>query len=221
MIGMFNIFLDPAATARRIPERLSWLPPLLLVGIGGALISWFTVPTVMRVMQMNPPGGMTAEQLQRSIGVIETTQRVMGLASPLLAAGFLALLAVILLGACSVLDIKTKFRDLFSLLAHGSLISFVGQLAGFVVLRIKGDEIQTMEELQPSFGLDLIFHEGLSKPLAAALKYFSIFTIWYIVMVALTLAALAACKKGRAFLAMTPVWFLPLIFVVGLSFLRR
>ena len=221
MIEMFNIFLDPAASARRIPQRLSWLAPLLVVGIGGALISWFTVPTVMRVMQLDPPGGMTAEQLERSIGVIETTQRVMGLASPLLAAGFLALLAAVLLGACSVLDIKSSFRDLFSLLAHGSLISFLGQVAGFIVLRIKGDEIQTMEELQPSFGLDLIFHEGLSKPAAAALKYFSIFTIWYIVMVTLTLAALTGCKKGRAFLAITPVWFLPLIFMVGLSFLRR
>jgi hypothetical protein len=119
------------------------------------------------------------------------------------------------------MDLRTKFRDHFSLLAHGSLIGAIGYLAGFAVIRLKGEELQSMQELRPAFGFDLLLADGANKYLHAALNYFSLFTVWYIVMLTLTLAAMAGISKGKAFAAIAPVWILGLVFaMVGAMFGR-
>ena len=155
------------------------------------------------------------------MGMIQTMQKVGVFASPVIMAGILALSAAILLGSCSVLSMRATFRDLFSLVCHGSLIGMLQTIAGFVVIRMKGDEIQTVEELRPSFGLGLFFHEGIGKPALAVMDYFSIFTIWYIVILSLALACLTGSSKGKGFAAAAPAWLLGLLLVVGLSFLQR
>jgi hypothetical protein len=218
---MLNIFIDPAAAVKQVRRKLSWLWPLLIVGVVTATLGYLSIPLTIRAMQMNPPGGMTAEQLERSMGMIQTMQKVGVFASPAIMAGMLALGAAILLGSCSVLGMRTTFRDLFSLTCHGSLIGMLQTVAGFVVVRMKGDEIQTVQELRPSFGLGLFFHEGVSKPALAALDYFSIFTIWYIVILSLAVAALTGSSKGKGFSAAAPAWLIGLLFFVGISFLQR
>ncbi len=221
LIGMLNIYIDPAAAVKQIPRKRSWLWPLLVSSLVTVVVQYLSVPIALRVMQQNPPGGMSAEQLQRSMGMIETMQKVGVFASPLIMAGMLALSAAILLGSCSVMGLVARFRDLFSLLCHCSLIGMLQTIAGYVVVRLKGDEIQTVEELQPSFGLGLIFHQGISKPVMAVLNYFSIFTIWYIVILSLAVACMTGSTKGKGFAAAAPVWLLGLLFFVGISFLRR
>jgi hypothetical protein len=219
--GMLNIFIDPAAAVKQVRRKLSWLWPLLIAGVVTATLGYLNIPAAIRAMQMNPPGGITAEQLERSMGMIQTMQKVGVFASPAIMAGMLALGAAILLGSCSVLGLRATFRDLFSLACHGSLIGMLQTIAGFVVVRMKGDEIQTVEELQPSFGLGLFFHEGVSKPVMAVLNYFSIFTIWYIVILSLALACLTGSSKARGFAAAAPAWLIGLLFFVAISFLQR
>ena len=221
LAGMLNIFIDPAAAVVQIRRKLSWLWPLLIASTVIATTQYLLIPTTLRVMQLNPPGGLTAEQLERSMGMIQMTQKIGVFASPLLMAGMLALGAAILLVSCSVLGLRASYRDLYSLVCHGSLITMLQQVAGFFVIRMKGDEIQTIEELQPAFGLGLFIHEGISKPMMAALNYFSIFIIWYIIILGLALACLTGSSKGRAFAASAPSWLLGLLIVVGISFLRR
>ena len=219
--GMLNIFIDPEAAVKQVRRKLSWLWPLLIAGVVTATLGYLNIPLTIRAMQMNPPGGMTGEQLERSMGMIQTMQKVGVFASPVIMAGVLALSAAILLGSCSVLGMRTTFRDLFSLVCHGSLIGMLQAIAGFVVIRMKGDEIQTVEELRPSFGLGLFFHEGIGKPALAVMDYFSIFTIWYIVILSLALACLTGSSKGKGFAAAAPAWLIGLLFFVGISFLQR
>jgi hypothetical protein len=219
--GMLNILIDPAAAVKQVRRKLSWLWPLLIVGVVTATLGYLNIPLAIRALQMNPPGGVTAEQLERSMGMIQTMQKVGVFASPVIMAGMLAFGAAILLGSCSVLGMRATFRDLFSLACHGSLIGMLQTVAGFVVVRMKGDEIQTVEELQPSFGLGLFFHEGVSKPAMAVLNYFSIFTLWYIVILSLAVACLTGSSKGKGFAAAAPAWLIGLLFFVGISFLQR
>jgi hypothetical protein len=221
LVGMLNIFIDPAAAVVQVRRKLSWLWPLLIASVITVTLQYLLIPTTLRIMQLNPPGGLTAEQLERSMGVIQMTQKIGVFAAPLLMAGMLALGAAILLAACSLLGMPARFRDLFSLGCHCSLISMLQQIAGFVVVRMKGDEIQTLEELQPSFGLGLFIHDGISKPVMAVLNYFSIFTIWYIIILGLAVAYLTGSSKGKGFAASAPTWLLGLLFYVGIAYLRR
>ena len=85
---------------------------------------------------------------------------------------------------------------------------------------MKGEDIQSVQELQPPFGLD-IFFSGLKGPLLAILNFFSIFQIWYILILGLALAYMAKTSKGKAFAAITPALLVQLVFRVLGSFFQQ
>ena len=69
----------------------------------------------------------------------------------------------------------------------------------------------------PPFGLDIFI--PAHGVLLAILNFFSIFQIWFLVILALALAALTGSSKGKAFAAITPAWLIPLIFkIIGAAF---
>ncbi len=218
--GIFNVFIDPAATARSVPAPRAWLAPLIVISIATVLYAWFTIPITMRVIMLNPPNGASGENLERMRGIMETTYKVFAFASPAIVIGMIALLALLVSLMCSALSVKTKFRDVFTLLSACSLITVLQLAAMYFVLRAKGDDLQSVQQLSPSFGLDIFFSD-LKGPLFAILNFFSIFEVWYLVMLALSLAYLTRSSKGKAFLAITPAWLLPLLFKVVGSFFAK
>jgi hypothetical protein len=127
-----------------------------------------------------------------------------------LAIAFIALFAWLVTVTGSMVGVRAKFRDVFSLMSACSLILALQYIAGYIVLRAKGDEIQSQEQLTPPFGLDILF-QNVHGPLLALLNYFSIFQIWYLVVFTVGLAALTKSTKGQAFAAITPAWLLPLL----------
>jgi hypothetical protein len=221
MMGMLNIFIDPAGAIKAIKNKWSWLWPLLIFSGVTVVVQLMLVPTTMRILQTNPPGGMTVEQFESRMGMIQTMQKVGVFVTPVFLAAMLALAAAILLLACTVMGMNASFRDLFSLVSHCSLISMLQTIAGYFVIRMKGDEIQTIAEMRPSFGLGLLFHEGIGKPLLATLDYFSIFTIWNIIITSLALAYLTGSSKGKGFAAAAPSWLLGLLIFIGVSYLQN
>jgi hypothetical protein len=130
----------------------------------------------------------------------------------------MAVWAGLLAAACAVMDIKASFLSLFTLVAHCGLINSIQAIAQYLTLSMKRDEIQSLKQLVPHFGLDLLLSDAANKQLAAALGYFSIFQIWYLIVLALGLAFLAGIPKGKAFAAITPVWLVGLLMRVGTSF---
>ncbi|HEU0139255.1 MAG TPA: YIP1 family protein [Bryobacteraceae bacterium] len=221
IIGMFNIFLDPAGAAKNIRLSWSWVAPLVLSSIVIGICGYLLIPTTLRIMQMNPPPNMTAEQFEKARPIIEMSQKVSALASPVIIGVFTALFAGILTAACAVLDIRSRFRDHFSLLAHTGLIGALGYLCGFLVIRLRGDAVQSLLELRPGFGLDLFLGEHANKFVYGLLNFFSLFQLWNIVMLGLTFAFLTNVSKGRAFAATAPVWLLGLVLaLVGVMFQR-
>ncbi len=209
-IGMLNAFVDPADAAKRIPAPLSWLWPLILIGIVTIVLGYLTVPYQLSLADAQiAQRGLSAEQIERAKTVTQAFTQFAIPAAPVVLIGFLALFAwlVGLLG--SMLGMRTKFRDVFSLLAACALIPTLQAIANYIVIRAKGDPITTPEQLTPPFGLD-IFFQNVHGPLFVILNYFSIFEIWYLIVLTLGLAYLTKSSKGTAFFAITPAWVLPL-----------
>jgi len=222
ILAMLNIYIDPKASVDRFAGRkLAWIWPVLVMGVVTVVISLNTSPIAMRLLLQNPPEGTNVQQLQQRMGLIETINKVAAFGSPLIVAGMIALSALVLLGACAVMDVKAKFGELFCLLSHCSLVSFLQAVAGFAVIMLRRDDLQSLKELQPSFGLDLLLPEGTSKILQASLGYFSIFTVWYIIILGLAFAYLMKVPKSKAYSATAPVWILGMIFAVVFSFFRQ
>ena len=217
-VGMFNAFVDPAGLAKRVPAKLFWVGPVVTVTIifvvFGTLMQPFTSQLIdVQMAQRNMP----PEQLERAKSMAHMIGNIIRFAIPVFALLFTMLLALLVNVTGSMVGLRTKFRDVFSIMAACSLIPALQYAATYVVLRSKGDEITNQEQMTPPFGLDIFVNAH--GPLLAVLNFFSIFEIWYLVIFALTLAYLTVSSKGKAFAAITPAWLLPLLFkVIGSLF---
>lgn len=180
----------------------------------------FLSPIAVDTMRKYPPNGLSGAQLDQAVRMTETFSRVGAFASPVLILAFVALFAALVMLMASMMSIKVKFRDVFSLLSVCGLINCIQIIASYFVLKAKADEISSMQQLQPPFGLDIFFAD-LKGPLLAILNYFSLFQVWYLVILTLAFAHLTRTSKGKAFAAITPAWLIPLLFKILGSLFQR
>ncbi|MDQ2839886.1 MAG: YIP1 family protein [Acidobacteriota bacterium] len=219
--GMGSFFLDPARAARRVHSRWFWIAPLLLFSIVSIIASYVIMPMTRHVMEVAPlPSGVSPEQYQHSMELGLTIQRVSMYFAPVMAALIFAIQAAVLLGTGAVMSVDAKFRQLFNLIAGCSLIQVLAAVAGVVILKAKGG-VSTLAELRPALGLDIFLPEGTNKFLAAVLGYFSVFELWWIVMMVLIYSAAFRVTRGKAFAVILPLILLSIILrVAGAAFSR-
>lgn len=149
-----------------------------------------------------------------------TIQRISMYFSPVIVAVILSLQALVVFATCSVLSMDMKFRWAFNLVAGCSLIQVLASIASLAVLKGKG-EISTMAELRPALGLDIFLPEGTNKYATAFLGYFSVFEIWWIVMMMLVFSAAFRVRKGRAFAAILPLILVSILLRIGAAVLQK
>ena len=213
--GMLSIFVDPVGAAKRVPAKLFWLWPVITLAIiymvFGYLMLPYTIQAVdARLSQAMAQQGTPPEQMERVRNITLIATRASFAFTPVLIIGFLALFAWLVTLTGSIVGARAKFRDVFSLMSACSLIPALQYIAAWVVVRAKGDEITSQEQLTPPFGLDILF-QNVHGALLALLNYFSIFQIWYLVVFTIGLAYLTKSSKGKAFAAITPAWLVPLL----------
>jgi len=211
LVGMLNVFIDPKATAKSIPAPFSWLWPVIVLCVIYGVFTYLMLPYTMqlidvRLSQQNTP----PEQAERARNLIHAIYGLLPAFTPVITILVIMLVALLVCGMGSVAGLKTKFRDVFSLMAACQIIPSLQVIAIFIVLRAKGDEITSQEQLTPPFGLDLFF-PNLHGALYALLNFFSIFQIWYLIVLTLGMAYLAKTSKGKAFFAITPAWVITLV----------
>lgn len=215
LVGMLNIFIDPSATARRIPAKFSWLWPLITIGIIYVVFGYLMLPYTAgiadaAIAERVAQQGMRPEQVERAQTVAHMISRVAVGFTPVFFIVITLLLAWLVSVMGSVTGARAKFRDVFSLMAACSLIPAFQYIAAYVVVRVKGDEVHSVEQLTPPFGLD-IFVQDLHGVAFAVVNFFSIFEIWYIVVLTVGLAYLTKSSKTKAFVTITPAWVLQLL----------
>jgi hypothetical protein len=78
-----------------------------------------------------------------------------------------------------------------------------------------------MAELRPALGLDIFLSEGTNKDATAFLGFFSIFEIWWIVMMALIFSTAFRVSKGKAFAAILPLVIVSILLRVAVAALQK
>lgn len=220
LVGMLNVFVDPAGAAKRIPAPLSWLWPvialiIIYVVFGSLMLPYALALVDLRLSQQNA----SPEQVERAKNITHVVTQFSVALTPAIVIGIILLIAWLVTAMGSMAGLRAKFRDLFSLLAACSLIPALQYIATYIVIRAKGDEITSQEQLTPPFGLD-IFFQNVHGALLALLNYFSIFQIWYLIVLTIGLAYLGKSSKGKALFAITPAWLLPLVLRVVQAMLQ-
>lgn len=219
LLGMGSFFVDPAAAARHAFHKWFWIGPLIVVSIVAIVTQLVRMPIMQQVMQtMALPNGVSPEQWEKQMQLSQTIQHVVVWFTPLLTALIYCLQSVVLLGMASILTVNAKFRTLFNIVAGCSLISCLEAIASVLVLKMKAP-VSTIAELKPPLGLDIFLSEGTNKYLLGVLSYFTIFNIWWIVMIVLVLSAAYRITKGKAFAMVVPLVLITLILLmVGAAF---
>ena len=215
LIGMLNAFVDPAGLAKRVRAKLFWLWPLITICIIYVVAGYLMLPYTMQLVDFSMQQRMAAqsippERMETARTMAHTISQVGIAFTPVFVVGVLALLAWLVSVTGSIVGLRAKFRDVFSLMAACSLITSLQVIATYIVVRTKGDEVQSPEQLMAPFGAD-IFIQDVHGAMLAFLNFFSIFEIWYVVILWLSLAYLTGSSKGKAFVAITPAWLVPLI----------
>ena len=215
LVGMLNIFVDPAATARRVSAPLSWLWPLITISIIYVVFGYQMLPYTAgianaAIAERATQQGLRPEQIERAQAAAHMISRVAVGFTPAFFIVMILILAWLVSVMGSVTGARSKFRDVFSLMAACSLITAFQYVAAFVVVRAKGDEVHSVEQLTPPFGLD-IFFQDLHGAAFAVINFFSIFEIWYIVVLGVGFSYLAKCSKGKAFVTTAPAWIVQLL----------
>ena len=220
LLAMLNVFIDPAETVRRIyGKKMAWMGPIAVGGLIMAFYNYSIAPMTFQVLKNDPPAGLDPAKLDQMMGAMQTMSRVSAISAPMMFAFMTLLGAGLIFAACVVFTVNVRFPDVYNLVAHVGLINAVQMLAHYLVLKGKG-ELMHVKELAPSFGLEMFLDDGAPKMLYGLLAFFSVFTVWHIVMLAIGFAALAQISKGKAFLVTAPSWLLGLILALIGSLFR-
>jgi hypothetical protein len=214
LAGMLNAYVDPKGLARAVPAKLFWLWPVLSLAIIYGVFGYLMLPYTLQLIdaqmsQRFAQQGIPPERAEQAQRVAHMFAQFTFVVTPIMVILFTVVMAWLVSLTGSIVGLKAKFRNIFSLMAACSLITALQTIAVYVVVRTKGEEIQSQEQLTPPFGLD-IFLQNIHGPLLALLNFFSIFEVWYLVILTLSLAALSRSSAGKAFFALTPAWLLPL-----------
>lgn len=221
LAGMWNFLLDPEGAAKRVHSRWFWVGPVIVFSVVSAIASYLLMPIVQHVLSVAPlPEGTSPEQYQKGIEMSLMIQRIFMWFMPVYALAIFAAQAGILLGGSVVMGVRAKFGQLFNLVAGASLIQVVAGIASVIVMKAKGD-VSTFAELRPAMGLDIFLPEGANKYLTALVGYFSVFEIWWIVMLVLVFAAAFAVKKSKALMVVTPLVLLSILYKVATAAFQR
>ncbi len=223
LVGMLNAFVDPKGAAKLVPAPLFWLWPVITLAIIYGVFGYLMLPYTLQLIdaRMNEQFSqrdIPPERAEAARRVAHVFSQYTFVLTPVGVLVFLVVMAWLVTLTGSMVGMRSKFRNVFSFMAACSLITALQTIAVYIVVRVKGDEIQSQEQLTPPFGLD-IFLQNVHGPLLAVLNFFSIFEIWYLVVLVLGLAYLTKSSVGKAFAAATPAWVLPLLFrVIGTMF---
>lgn len=220
LLAILNIFIDPAETVRRIRgNKLAWAAPILLGGVLMGLHNLTIAPLTLQALRNDPPAGLDAAKLDQMVGTMQAMSRFTAISAPIMFALMTLIGAAIIFAMCVIFTVNVTFPDVYNLMAHVGLVNALQTLAHTIILRSKSGAI-TLPELTPQFGLDLFVSPDAPKLLHGLAGFFSVFTVWHIIVLGIGFAALARIGKGKAFVVTAPSWIVGLIFALIGSLFR-
>jgi hypothetical protein len=221
LIGMGSFFVDPEGAAKRATHKWFWVGPFVICTIIAIVTQLIRLPVTQQVMETMPlPNGVTEAQWDKQMHISMMIQSIAVWCSPFLVLAIFAIQAVLLLAMSSMLTAGAKFRTLFNIVAGCALVGSLEAIASVVVLKMKAP-VSSFAELKPPLGFDIFLSEGANKYLMAILGYFTLFQIWWMVMMILVLASTLRIDKGKAFAIMSPLILFGLLFaLVGAVFAK-
>ncbi|MGH7699847.1 MAG: YIP1 family protein [Gemmatimonadales bacterium] len=217
VLDLFRVLWEPGAVFERARERPRVLVPLLvIIGLSvalGLLAMPYVRAGMAAVMAQRPQGAGAAPDP----GTLAMFQFI-GTAVFLPIYAFLG--AGVLWIVVSLFGEQGSYRHLLSVVTYAMILYILQVAAGVVVLALRGVEsITSPQDLQPAFGLDLVF-TGATGYLGAVLKGINVFSIWGVVVQGIGITKTHNTSRETGYAA-AAVAFVIILLVVSLFALLR
>jgi len=171
-------------------------------------------------LEVSPiPAGTSPDDYQRRMDMAMTVQRVSTFFSPAIVALILALQALVVFAACSVLTIDVKFRWPFNVVAGCSLIQVLASIASLAILKGKG-EISMLAELRPLSASTSFCPRAQTDMRRFFLLLFG-FRDLVDVMMVLVFSVAFRVSKAKAFAAILPLIAVSILLRIGAAVVQR
>lgn len=216
-----GVFFSPDATFRDIAARPDIVLPLVifvLVGIVGAVVVSQHVDfgATMRA-ELESRGGMSQEQIARTVKMGSAVARAMIYFSPFLSIALLALVAGVYLIAFRLFGGEGGFKQAFSITLWAwmplSLKSLLMSGILFTRKTIPAEDLVTLVRSNLAFLVDPLKQRVLFGLLASL----DVFMIWMLVLLTLGFAYMAKMSKGRSAALVFGIWASFLVVKTGFA----
>jgi len=198
VLDLLRVLFSPGEVFERVRERPKFLLPWIGLSIIIILVAYMMMPftqaaiasRMAQIAQQNPQAAAQATKFQ-SIGLAFAP--VLLLIGLLISAGLLWLLVMLLAGA------DAKFKTLLSVSCYIAVPTILLQVAGLVVLKMKGvDAVTSPDDLRPPLGLNLLA-PGTGGFVGAFLAGINPFSLWSMVLTAIGVQVTHKTSKGAAY----------------------
>lgn len=216
-----QFFWAPVHLFQEIPLARSWWLPFVITTLCSLSL---TVSSVYRIgfhqltvnMVRSDPANaesfdrMSPEQKESALGTAETVFEVSTYSTPVLVILYNALYALVLWGGINVLaGGRADFGSIFTVLLYADLVQGLKAILSATILWANPNDLNSTFNLQNPIGSNIGYYldptyQGWSRTL---LESVDVFTIWYLVMIALGCAIVGKIKKGTSIKLVFGVWF--------------
>lgn len=203
VIDLGRVLFSPGAVFAAMREKPRILGALLAVMAVQVVVGVLSMPFVRTAMraQMQGQPDMQPEQVETAVQVAG----VFGIIGPPIGILIMLLIATLLLWVLvSVVGGEAKFKHLFAVSLYALVPAILLQLVGIVILMLRGAEsVTSMQDLQPSLGLDLFVGRvaDLGSFARTFLQTINPFGIWQLVLVAIGIERTHDVSRGAAYTA--------------------
>jgi hypothetical protein len=198
VLDLFRVLFSPGEVFERVRERPKFLLPWIGLSVIIVLIAYLMMPftqvavasRIAQLAQQNPQAATNAAKFQ-TVGIFFAP--VFLLIGLLISAGLLWLLVTLFAGA------DARFKTLLSLSTYVAVPTILLQVAGLIVLKMKGlDAITSPDDLRPPLGLNLLA-PGAGGFVGALLAGINPFSLWGLVLTAIGVQVTHKTSKGAAY----------------------
>jgi hypothetical protein len=181
VFDVFRMLFEPTAVFERVRERPRVLAPILVLGGILLVIAILMMPYTRGVTEAAIQVQMQARGATGAPPNIQMWQWVGVISQPIALTVILLVGASVLWMLTSLVGGEGKFMTLWSVFAYSSVWYLIQTAVTLAVIMVKGKEnIQSMQDLQPALGLDLLFPDakGFVSYLFKGINPFSLFLYW-------------------------------------------
>ncbi len=227
---LMGIFISPGETLADVARKPDFLAPLILLVLGAIAVTETMLWKIglerivrMSIEQSSRASSMSPEQMDQAVsqgarigGILAHIGGVVGPPIGLLIIAALGLLIVNL-----ILGAQAKFKTVFSMICYADLVTLLGALMALAVILFGDpDHFNAQNPVPANVGFFLNPHE-VSKPLYSLASSADIFTIWFLILIAIGLSEGTGrkVKPLSIFLVYAGFWVIWILVKMGLSML--